>query len=308
MRLLRRRTTAIPHSTIGPLSDVCCPFAARQAGQRTASYFMADAGSRCSASPPVQLGRTRRRPKALRARGRPGRTRPPRCRLRRSGRRRSHSPRSVGPGAQPTSARERPRTRPSSRTPPAPPSAPGSRSTSPRIRCATQPRRGSARKSAIHASSPSTSAMPTSQPSHATPTWTARSSSPPRVGWSSSPFPEPNRRRHSIPSRAVTLTRISPLHPKRPKTAPKTHRPSQNSRVVVVGDVAGGAVAVERSWCRITAALRHAVAASSSLGSGPARAIPSRRSSSTTGGRSRRSRRTSAAETSESATWLPVQA
>ena len=50
------------------------------------------------------------------------------------------------------------------------PNALGSTSTSPRTHSGTPPQRGSGRPPATHASSPSTSAMPTSQRSAATPT------------------------------------------------------------------------------------------------------------------------------------------
>jgi len=63
-------------------------------------------------------------------------------------------------------------------------------------RCATRPRRGSARRSATPASLPSTSATPISRPSRATPTSPATSFSMPRAGWSSSPH-----LRRSVPRR-----------------------------------------------------------------------------------------------------------
>jgi hypothetical protein len=120
----------------------------------------------------------------------------------------------------------------------------GSRSTSPRTRCATPRRPGSGKNAATPASLPSTSATPTSRRSRATRTSTARSSSTRRAGWSSSPLLRKNPRRRLKSSRAVTLSRISLL---RPKTAPTTHGPCRSSRVVVVG-VAGGADATERVY------------------------------------------------------------
>jgi integrase len=91
----------------------------------------------------------------------------------------------------------------------APRSAPGSRSTSPRTRCATPRRLGSGRKAAIPASSPSTLATPTFQPSCGTRTSTARSCSKRLVDSRSSPLRRKNRRRPLISSRQVTLGLIT---------------------------------------------------------------------------------------------------
>jgi integrase len=76
-----------------------------------------------------------------------------------------------------------------------------SRSTSRPTRCATRLRLGSARSSATRASSPSTSATPTSRPSHATHTSTARSCSRRQVASSSSPFPRTTHERRPTSSR-----------------------------------------------------------------------------------------------------------
>jgi integrase/recombinase XerC len=108
--------------------------------------------------------------------------------------------------------------------------------------CATLPRPGCGKSAATPASSPSTSATPTSRPWLATRTSTARSSTTLPAALSSWPTYGKDRSRDPISTRRVTLSRISLPHP---TTAPATSRPNRSGRAVAEG-VGGGAAAGEK--------------------------------------------------------------